>query len=313
MTPSDTGLANITIVLCTYNGERFLQAQLDSIALQTFQDWNLWVSDDGSSDRTLEIVQNFSAGYPLGKVSLFQGPQAGFAKNFLSSLNLPQLDTPYIAFADQDDIWLPNKLARALDCLQAYEQNQPLLYATRTRFIDEHDAVLGESTLFSKPPSFANALVQSIGGGNTMLFNQQALQLLKAYTAERAIISHDWWLYILVSAFSGTTVYDPIPSLLYRQHNENLMGMNTGWMQKWHRIQMLMAGDFKHWNACHIAILSHYRNQMSPESLAVFDAFVRARRQGLMGRLWGMYRAGIYRQTFLGNLGLFFATLTNKI
>lgn len=313
MGTADAGLAKITIVMCTYNGARFLQAQLDSIAAQTVQDWQLWVSDDGSSDQTLGLIQEFEARYAAGKVVLFHGPQAGFAKNFLSAISRPQLDTPYIAFADQDDVWLPHKLERALDALQAYEPNQPLLYSSRTCYIDAQDFKLGESTLFSKPTSFANALVQSIGGGNTMLFNQQTLLLLKSYTAGHEIISHDWWLYILVSAFSGATYYDPVPSVLYRQHHENIMGMNTGWRQKWHRIQMLMAGDFKKFNTCHIAILSNYRLQMAPESLAVFDTFVRARQQGFLGRLWGMYRAGVYRQTFLGNLGLFFATLTNKI
>lgn len=305
--------ASITIVMCTYNGKRFLQEQLDSIAQQTFQNWKLLVSDDGSSDQTLELIQQFSDRYPAGKVLVFQGPKSGFAKNFLSALSRPQLDTPYIAFADQDDVWLSDKLERAFNTLESLDQQEPLLYASRTCFVDEHNDVLGKSTLFSKAPSFYNALVQSIGGGNTMLFNQAALRLVLRYTNGAAIISHDWWLYILVSAFSGVTVYDPRPTVLYRQHGNNLMGMNTGLRQKWHRIRLLLAGDFRKWNECHIAILSQYRDSMSKDALVVFDAFVKARKCRLFGRLFWMYRSGVYRQTFLGNLGIFFATLTNRI
>ena len=309
-TPND-GLT-VAILLCTYNGEQFLQAQLDSIAKQSHPNWLLFVSDDGSSDGTLHLIERFSKVVGPDRVHLFSGPGQGFAKNFLSLLTHPQIDAPYIAFADQDDIWLPDKLTRAVSVLQSY-RTVPALYAGRTRYIDEQDQILGESTLFLKPPSFANALVQSIGGGNTIMINYHTLKVMRAVPYPLDIFSHDWWFYLLVSALGGPIYYDSEPYVLYRQHRANLVGMNTTWRQKWLRIQMLLAGDFAKWNDRNIASLRFFRPHMSSQIQHIFDAFVRSREQGLYQRMAGMKAAGVYRQTALGNAGLWFAIMTNKI
>ena len=309
-TPND-GLT-VAILLCTYNGEQFLQAQLDSIAKQSHPNWSLFVSDDGSSDGTLHLIERFSKVVGPDRVHLFSGPGQGFAKNFLSLLTHPQIDAPYIAFADQDDIWLPDKLTRAVSVLQSY-RTVPALYAGRTRYIDEQDQILGESTLFLKPPSFANALVQSIGGGNTIVINHHTLKVMRAVPYPLDIFSHDWWFYLLVSALGGPIYYDSEPYVLYRQHSANVVGMNTTWRQKWLRIQMLLAGDFAKWNDRNIASLRFFRPHMSSQIQHIFDAFVRSREQGLYQRMAGMKAAGVYRQTALGNAGLWFAIMTNKI
>lgn len=308
---TDDGLT-VAILLCTYNGEQFLQAQLDSIAKQSHPNWLLFVSDDGSSDGTLHLIERFASEVGPDRVHLFSGPGQGFAKNFLSLLIRPQIDAPYIAFADQDDIWLPDKLTRAVSVLQSY-RTVPALYAGRTRYIDEQDQILGESTLFLKPPSFANALVQSIGGGNTIMINYHTLKVMRAVPYPLDIFSHDWWFYLLVSALGGPIYYDSEPYVLYRQHRANLVGMNTTWRQKWLRIQMLLAGDFAKWNDRNIASLRFFRPHMSSQIQHIFDAFVRSREQGLYQRMAGMKAAGVYRQTALGNAGLWFAIMTNKI
>jgi glycosyltransferase involved in cell wall biosynthesis len=302
----------VAILLCTYNGEKFLQAQLDSIAKQSHQNWCLFVSDDGSTDRTLDLIERFSNSVGTERVQLFSGPGRGFAQNFLSLLARPQIDVPYIAFADQDDIWLPEKLARALSVLQSHRAI-PALYAGRTRYIDEQDQILGESTLFLKPPCFANALVQSIGGGNTIMINHHVFKVMRTTPHPIDIYSHDWWFYLLVSALGGSINYDPQPYVLYRQHSANVVGMNTTWKQKWLRIQMLLAGDFAKWNDRNIASLEFFRPQMSTQIQQIFDTFVRSRKQGLLQRVFGMKAAGVYRQTTLGNAGLWFAIITKKI
>ena len=310
--PAFQSPALVAIVLCTYNGEQFLQAQLDSIEKQTHRHWVLFVSDDGSTDKTLSLVGDFAQRVGTERVHIFAGPRRGFAKNFLSLVRRPQIDAPYIAFADQDDIWLPEKLQCALAFFEKKEEGLAL-YAGRTRYIDEHDHVLGESTLFSKPPSFANALVQSIGGGNTMMINRHTLNSLRDAPQSLDIYSHDWWFYLLVSALGGTVFYDPKPLVLYRQHGSNIVGMNTTWSQKWRRIQMLLAGDFSQWNMRNIAALAYFRPQMSAHIQNIFDCFVRARKQTLFRRIASMKAAGVYRQTALGNAGLWFAIFTNKI
>ena len=305
--------AMVAILMCTYDGERFIGAQLDSIAKQTHCQWKLLVSDDGSGDRTTQIVREFASRYSAGQVLLFEGPGQGFANNFLSLLYRPELDCPLIAFADQDDVWLPNKLSQAARTLNHVEERVPALYAARTCFIDEQGAVLGKSTLFTQPPSFANALVQSIGGGNTMMINRAALDLICAASQRIDIVSHDWWIYIVTTAMGGVVHYDPIPTVLYRQHAGNLMGMNTTLAQRARRVAMLIAGSFRNWNERNIAALLPLRLQMPEGTRAIFDTFCAARKKGLLERIRLMRQAGIYRQTLLGNLGLWFAVITNRI
>ena len=309
-TPND-GLT-VAILLCTYNGEQFLQAQLDSIAKQSHRNWSLFVSDDGSTDGTLKLIERFASVVGPERVQIFSGPRRGFSQNFLSLIVRPEIDCPYIAFADQDDVWLIEKLACAVAAIKDHATT-PALYLGRTRYIDGQGQVLGESAVFSKPPRFANALVQSIGGGNTMMINQQTLERLRAIAHPLDVVSHDWWLYLLVTALGGLVYYDCRPWVLYRQHGQNLVGMNTSLRQKWHRIQMLLAGDFRRWNDRNIKALSLIRPQMSEQICAVFDAFVYGRQQGLYRRVTSMLAARVYRQTNLGNLGLWFAILTNRV
>ena len=122
----------------TFNGERHLQEQLDSLAAQTHTDWSLWVSDDGSTDRTLDLVQAFARRFSPGKVQCIQGPRLGFAANFMSLLARPDLRGNYFAFCDQDDVWLPHRLAVTLEALASVHPHSPALACGRTEYMDEH-------------------------------------------------------------------------------------------------------------------------------------------------------------------------------
>src|SRR5690606_13801344 len=93
----------VAILLTTYNGERFLCEQLDSIAAQTHQDWVVYVSDDGSTDGTLKTLKRYQAAWVSGRMQILHGPGQGFAKNFMSLIRSPAVDAPYLAFCDQDD------------------------------------------------------------------------------------------------------------------------------------------------------------------------------------------------------------------
>jgi len=312
LTDSDQGPL-VGIVMCTFNGEQFLQAQLDSIARQSHRNWKLYISDDGSRDDTLLILNRFAAQYAFGQVTIFNGPQQGFAKNFLSMLSREEVQGDFIAFSDQDDIWLENKLEYALTALQAFPENTPALHCSRTNLIDENDHMLGMSTLFTKSPSFPNALVQSIGGGNTMMINQSALKILRPLSFTATVFSHDWWTYLVLSALGGNVIYSSKPLVFYRQHSQNLVGMNTSLAQKWRRIQMLWSGDFRRWNDLNIFDLQTLVSKMSGPTKLSFDCFVKGRQQRLLGRLYFLKKSGVYRQTLLGNLGLLFAVVFNKI
>ena len=130
-------MPSIAILLCTYNGARFLPAQLASLADQSFTNWRLIVSDDGSSDDTLAIVSEHKARLGTAPVDIRNGPRQGFVKNFLSLACDPALFFDYYAYCDQDDVWEPGKLARAVERLSSRPAHIPAIYCSRTMLIDE--------------------------------------------------------------------------------------------------------------------------------------------------------------------------------
>lgn len=306
-------LTHVTIFMCTFNGEQFLAQQLDSIANQTFANWSVIVSDDGSTDGTLEILQRYRDNWGEEKLDVRQGPRRGFAANFLSVTCSVRNRSHFYAWADQDDIWRNNKLEAALSVLQRYPSDTPLLYSARTELIDGAGSSIGFSPAFKRAPSFANALVQSIGGGNTMVFNSQAHDLLLHAGPDLDIVAHDWWVYLLVAGVGGEVVHDLTPTLLYRQHDANIIGSNTGWGARVVRLRTMFNGRSQSWNDRNIAALSSVSSRMSPENGVRFECFRKARSSKLIRRFLYLKRCGIYRQTVLGNLGLFLAALLGKL
>jgi glycosyltransferase involved in cell wall biosynthesis len=301
------------ILLCTFNGERFLVEQLDSLQRQSFTNWKLIASDDGSSDRTGSILQDFKNSQEAGKVEIIGGPRRGAAANFLFQACREGLASDYYAFCDQDDIWEADKLARAISTLEQMDAGVPAVYGSRTHLIDATGRDIGLSPLFSRAPTFRSALVQSIAGGNTMVFNQSARELLVLGGADVIVPSHDWWLYQVVSACGGHVHYDAFPSVRYRQHAENIIGSNMGFAARMRRLRMLGQGRFRQWSDLNVAALARLQPRMTAENRRIFDLFCKARRRPLLQRAAMFARAGLYRQTLFGNLGLAVAVAFGKI
>ncbi len=303
----------VTILLCTFNGERFLAQQLASLERQTFKNWKLIASDDGSSDQTKSVLDAFRKSFAPGKVKIIDGPRRGAPANFLFLACGKNLASDYYAFCDQDDIWEADKLTRAIGVLEQADLAVPALYGSRTSLIDETGKTTGFSPLFPKTPTFRSALVQSIAGGNTMVFNQKARELLALCGADINIPSHDWWLYQLTSACGGRVHYDAYPSVRYRQHSQNVIGSNMGFAARLRRLRMLRQGRFRHWSELNVAALARIRPHMNTENRQIFDLFCKARHRPLLQRAAMFAEAGVYRQTLLGNLGLAAAVVLNKI
>ena len=306
-------LHQTSILLCSYHGAAHLAEQLDSIAKQNVEGWCVRVSDDGSTDDTLAILERYRSRWGSDRLAITRGPSNGFAANFQSLTCQAGIEADYFAWADQDDIWEPEKLQRALAWLQSVPADVPALYGTRTLLTDAADRPIGMSPLFTRPPSFANALVQCIAGCNTMVFNQAARALFIQASAEGDAVAPDWLMYLLVSGCGGQVHYDPWPSVRYRQHGQNLSGSNLSLRGRWQRARLLMGGEFRGWVGANLDRLVHIRHRMPPHNLAVLDEFAQARQRRLPGRLIGFWRSGIHRQTALGNLGLFVAALFNKL
>lgn len=309
--PLSTSASQVAILMGTYQGERFIDEQLESIQNQTYKYWHLWISDDGSKDATLDKVNIFKQQHST-PVTLLHGPRKGFAHNFLSLLCNEQIDAEYYCFADQDDIWHSDKLERAICWLQSQPPEQPALYCSRTELIDEQRQMIGHSPLFQKTPCFSNALAQNIGGGNTMVMNRAARKLI-CQAGLVNVVSHDWWVYIVVTGCDGNIYYDPKPSLNYRQHTCNLIGSNTGWEARLRRIHKLVCGQYRDWNDLHIQAIEPIRHILSPINNEKLKYFKQLRNTNLINRLWKFKHLGLHRQTFMGNIGLLAAVFLKKI
>ncbi len=302
----------VAILLCTYNGSAFLGEQLESFATQTHKNWVIYASDDGSSDETLEILTEYQKTLGQDRLVTVNGPRQGFAKNFLSLIKDRSISADYFAFSDQDDIWFKDKLERSIAAL-APIQKAPALYCSRTRLIAADRRVIGFSPLFSAPPGFRNALVQSIAGANTMLINNRARDLLTETADDATIVAHDWLTYLLVSGCGGRVIYDPMPTLDYRQHGGNLIGANSGLKERMVRLGKMCTGRFNEWSNQNLLILNSFKQKLAPESKLTLDRFEQARQSHLFRRLYLMKKSGIYRQTPQGNASLILAACLNKI
>jgi glycosyltransferase involved in cell wall biosynthesis len=301
------------VLLATYNGERFLARQLDSIRQQTVATWNVLASDDGSRDGTSEILEAHAQRWGTSKIRILQGPRRGFAQNFLSLVELADDKYETFAYCDQDDIWEPDKLQRALEWLTKQPIERPALYCSRTILVDPEERPFAASPLFTKAPSFANALVQNIGSGNTMVFNKAARDLLREAGQDVPVISHDWWTYIVVSGCGGNIMYDATPTVLYRQHGSNLIGMNIGLKARFHGLRRLLRGEFREWTEGNLRALDRLRHRLTPDAVRTLVRFRDAREAYFPKRLYTLRSSGVYRQTLSGSLALYAAAAFKKI
>ena len=303
----------VAVLLCTMQGQHFLAEQLNSIATQSHPSWSIWASDDGSDDHTHAILEYYQSHWGEDRISIHAGPAIGSTANFLSLSCRVDIEADYFAYADQDDVWESDKLERAVAWLQTIPADVPALYGSRTLLVDARNQHIGYSPLFERAPDFRNALVQSIAGGNTMVFNKAARDLLRQAGESVQVVTHDWWAYMLVTGCGGVVHYDPYPTVRYRQHGSNQFGANVSLRAHLERAQALLRGRFRSWVDRNIAALQGVRHLMTEENRRVLDEFARARRSPLVPRLVTLRRTGVIRQTWLGNLGLLAAALINRL
>lgn len=306
----------VLILLASFGGGKFLEQQLDSFSAQTYENWDLLVSDDGSTDDTLDILSRFKAGVEgCHDVTVVAGPRSGCARNFLSLLRRIPDGTSMIALSDQDDVWLPDKLEKGRNAIKAASEGErPILYSASTLICNENLEGVSPSPAFRRNPCFENALVQSIGGGNTMMLNGPAIRLLKAAAEEvDDVVIHDWWIYQIISACGGKVIRDNSPVLYYRQHADNVIGANSSISGKLHRTLFVAGRQFAKWNDTNIAALSASYHRFTPEAKNAFAHFSDARRGGLVKRLTALYRSGALRQRPKGTLALYLACATSRL
>ena len=300
---------HIAILLATYNGARFVERQLTSFTEQSHDNWSLWISDDGSDDDTLPIIEAWQAANPGARVNLRKGPGRGAAQNFMSLLQASDIEADYYAFADQDDVWFADKLARALNRLPQGEH--PCLYGARTMVTDMDLREIAPSVLKGTKLGFSNALVQNFAAGNTMVFNRAARDLVPRGAAAHNIVATDWLMYMLVSGAGGEVVFDPEPCLYYRQHDRNEIGYNAHLSAKMRRVAAVLQGRFSQWSAANLAVLREAR--LTPDNARILDAFTEARQASGMTAVTLLKQSGVLREGAMATRALYLAAFLGRI
>ena len=286
-------LPSTQVLLSTYNGAAFLEPLLESVFGQRGVRASILARDDGSSDATGSILQRHARSGPL---VYYQGAHLRAAASFLDLLGRadPTFDT--FAFCDQDDVWLPEKLGRAVERLATVAAGTPALYCGRLMLVDEALAPLTLTPLPRRGPSFENALVENIAAGCTIVLNGLARELLTRKLPDW-LVAHDWWAYLVVSAF-GAVLYDEQPTVLYRQHRANAVGASPSLagnlarrLRKFRRNRAEMA-VFRQARSFHRLFAS----QLDPRRALLLERFLK-RHESRRASVGYAVRPDVFRQT----------------
>ena len=291
----------VLVLMSTYNGERFLKEQIDSILSQEGVDVRLLVRDDGSTDRTWEILEEYASGYR--NIVITMGENVGFVKSF-SALVRMALDqttieeavqttpTPpnlggeremFYAFADQDDIWMPKKLSTACSVLSSKDASKPHLFTSNSMQINAEGK---ELELFHKGPEpkfrKGNVLVFGTEQGCSMVFNRKAMELYAE--CEPQLTWHDRWLYH-ICYFLGSVTYDHQPLFYYRRHENNALanhhaGSLEGERSKIVRVYRILCVEPPVTNHVEMAkeFYDHFAPMLDPSDRQLFKRFIVCRK-----------------------------------
>jgi hypothetical protein len=302
----------VAILLSTYNGAPFLHAQLNSFLAQTHENWVLYWRDDGSSDETVEIMRAFAAKIGPARCveSASSGPHMGAARSFLALLS-ETLGAEMVAFADQDDVWLPEKLNCALSML-AQVGEAPALYCARQYLVDESLGGAKLSLLHREHIGFPACLTHNVANGNTTVMNAAAAALVATAGYPEGSV-HDWWAYIVVSACGGTILFDQRPQILYRLHKHNLIGRDQSTLERalaaFKRGPMVLLTLMRR----HTDLLEAQVGRLSPQARQDLRLVTAGLQGGLGEKIRAMCCPRLRRRTWLENMLFFWWYVTNHM
>ena len=226
----------ICVLMATYNGEKYLVEQIESILCQKDVDVRLFVRDDGSTDRTLEILKRYEE---AKKLSWYQGKHLNAAYGFWELLSKAP-EAKYYAFSDQDDVWDEDKLYAAVTELEKV-RNDFRLYACGTRLVDSKLNVIEDHKLDKKRTRYARLIFAHIPG-NVMVFSNELRKSVMNYTPQNMGM-HESWLYMYGVATGAEIILDEKPHISYRQHERNVVGMEVGLKKKIKKFVKLLNDD----------------------------------------------------------------------
>lgn len=228
----------VAILMSTYNGEKYIKEQIESLLSQTYRNIEIYIRDDGSKDNTIKIIKNYKE--KNNNIILKEGKNIGFINSFFELLSLCN-DADYYAYCDQDDIWMEDKIERAVKFLGKTDENKPALYFSNSDYYDSDMNFLATAEK-NKIYNFRNSLVECVTQGMTMVINNKTRQTIIENRPETCLF-HDWWTYMICSGF-GQIVYDDKSLVKYRRHNKSVTveGKSKIELFIW-RIKKFLIGD----------------------------------------------------------------------
>lgn len=305
-------MSKICIIMATYNGEKYLEEQIDSILNNSFKDITLHIQDDGSTDRTTEIIDSYARKYPDRVTGHRNTTNKGVIRNFLEAVS--DLEGDYYMFCDQDDVWLPSKIEKTLSTIVESEKQ----LATDTPVVVFGDATVVNQNLVETAPSFQRQSGYDISAidlphlmmenkliGCTIMFNKALRNKLCDKPLPDTIRMHDWWIALLGAAL-GKVVYLDEPLLLYRQHEKNVVGNITRKSYIKDRISHLRESRQALYATCAQAgsFLKIYQKELSPDSLKLLETFSQLPEKNWFKRRYLVLRYGFLKSGLIRNIGI---------
>lgn len=234
----------ILVVMSTYNGERYIKEQIDSIFNQQGVYCDLLIRDDGSADSTVKIIKDYQKKYS-NRIDLVNGNNIGFAKSFWSLLQIAKDNYDFYAFSDQDDVWMDKKLIRACDMLDnCKDDSNYLLYASAMDVVDEKLNHMYYQTFNDLKIGFGSALTRQRLAGCTMVFNNKLFNYVKKHDLSNTdLFTHDMMLYYLCILIGGRVLYDDCPSIYFRRSSDSLTLQGKSIIKKANSIFSIFSKD----------------------------------------------------------------------
>lgn len=314
----DPNLKQIDVLMATYNGEKYIDGQIESLLNQTYQNFCLYICDDHSKDTTKNIIEKYAKDYPE-KIKIIKSEKnQGAIQNF--SFLLSQSKAEYVMFADQDDIWMEDKIEKSLAKMKLLEKihgkDLPLLVHTDLIVVDQNLNVLGHSFwkyTHLKPSSFHSAnrfLVQNVVTGCTMMLNRPLCKL--SLPVPNEAIMHDWWIALTAATFGKIGVVNE-PTILYRQHGSNTLGA-----KKFKLFKTLKDGFIAYWNKDRTlqkkmnarqeqakAFFERFQIQLNKNEHLMFKDYLEFQNHSFFKKRMTVIKHGFYRSEFVINCALF--------
>lgn len=291
----------ICVLMSTYNGQKYLQDQLESIFKQQNVDLSVIVRDDGSTDSTLDILQRYS-----NRLTWHTGENLRPARSFWN-LMMTAPDADYYAFADQDDVWEEHKLANACQYLE--KSTKPALYFSQTQLVDSELKPMVTRDITPKC-TFEESLLENYATGCTFVFNKALMQLARKYNPSY-LTMHDYWIYRLCLVVGGDIYFDPISYVKYRQHNYNVVGLSKGWKTDLQRRYIRICKSECERSRTICELYKGYSQMMSPNILPLVEDIVNYK-TSFRSKMRILFNSKLTSTKFLKNMSFRFAVIINR-